>query len=238
MAFTQFTLDRSFNQARGIFDKYVYRTADLMVDVTSDGYFSKSRYIDDPDWFGSIIDCACGDGYFVGIIGQTAVTNILLPDREVILRASSTQNQNPVGTDNPLIVEFGPAVGTIDDLVMLSASGDVTINVAGNYHFTVNTQYGRVGNNGVATLWQGIRVNGVAIGGSIPANLINSNSDFPFSTSFTLNLPAGAVFNSVIWRDGDGADDGGYIYKAPTLSGVGEAFSADLVISKYIMVPG
>lgn len=74
MAFIQFKLDRSINQTRGIFNKYIYETdADTMAEAQATDYFIQSRFkeIDAPDtngmgWVGGIIECECSDGYFIG----------------------------------------------------------------------------------------------------------------------------------------------------------------------------
>ncbi|MFW0778458.1 MAG: hypothetical protein ACN2B6_12155 [Rickettsiales bacterium] len=69
MAFDQKKLDKSVNQSRGIFDKYVYRTDDAISDVEAVGYFSSSRFASDSDWLGSLIECQCSDGYIFGTLG-------------------------------------------------------------------------------------------------------------------------------------------------------------------------
>lgn len=77
MAFTQFKLDRSVLQARGIFNKYVYETDDTIAEVLTSGYFASSRFAaTDNDetngmgWSGGIIECSCSDGYLVGKISE------------------------------------------------------------------------------------------------------------------------------------------------------------------------
>jgi hypothetical protein len=70
MAFIQVKLTKSINQSRGIFDKYIYKpdNGDLIADILGSGYFDDSRYIGDPDWFGSIIEISASNGYAVGRI--------------------------------------------------------------------------------------------------------------------------------------------------------------------------
>ena len=67
MAFQQFQLTKSVNQSRGIFDKFIYKPTnnDLIADTISSGYFNESRYIDDPDWLGSIMEISTSDGYAI-----------------------------------------------------------------------------------------------------------------------------------------------------------------------------
>lgn len=73
MAFTQYKLDRSVLQARGIFNKYIYETDDTIAEVLTPNYFAESRFIQiDNDqtngmgWSGGVIECSCSDGYLIG----------------------------------------------------------------------------------------------------------------------------------------------------------------------------
>ncbi|MAF43432.1 MAG: hypothetical protein CMI54_04585 [Parcubacteria group bacterium] len=67
MPFQQFKLDRSVQQTRGIFDKYVYSpdNGDTIADILQAGYFDDSRFVNDPDWVGSLIEIEA-DEYFLG----------------------------------------------------------------------------------------------------------------------------------------------------------------------------
>lgn len=78
MAFQQFQLTRSFNQSRGIFDKYIYKPNDndLIADILTTGYFDESRYIDDPKWIGSIIEISASDGFAIGRIVSGGVITL------------------------------------------------------------------------------------------------------------------------------------------------------------------
>lgn len=57
MSFQQNQLTKTVNQAQDIFDEYIYRptNGDTLDEVTSDGYFSQSRYANDLGWFGSLL---------------------------------------------------------------------------------------------------------------------------------------------------------------------------------------
>ncbi len=67
MAFQQLKLDKSTHQARGIFDKYIYKPAngDTEADICAPGYFSESRFLNEPDWVGSIIEIEAADGFTI-----------------------------------------------------------------------------------------------------------------------------------------------------------------------------
>ena len=70
MAFIQLKLTKSLNQSRDIFDKYIYQpgNADSIATILGSGYFDDSRYLDDPDWIGSIIEISATNGYAIARI--------------------------------------------------------------------------------------------------------------------------------------------------------------------------
>jgi hypothetical protein len=77
MSFIQFKLDKSINQARGIYDKYVYETTDTALDILVSGYFDDSRFVIEGDWNGSVIECKCSNGYVIGLINQGGQLTVL-----------------------------------------------------------------------------------------------------------------------------------------------------------------
>ena len=73
MPFVQSKLEKITDQTRNIFDLLIYKpdNGDSISDVTTVGYFSDSRFID--EWDGSVVSCALSDGYFnVVVIGGNA----------------------------------------------------------------------------------------------------------------------------------------------------------------------
>lgn len=106
MAFTQFTLDQSINQTRGIFDKYIYDTNDTIAQVKAVGYFALSRFRQKDedgsmDWRGAIIDCECSDGFFIARV---------LPDGETVSNvadAGGFQGANEVTVDGGTYTVIG-----------------------------------------------------------------------------------------------------------------------------------
>lgn len=85
MAFVQFKIDRSVEQSRDIFNKYIYETDDTVSQTIAVGYFAASRFIeiDGPNtnsmgWVGGKIDVMCSDGYYVGEIQENGTTVIIL----------------------------------------------------------------------------------------------------------------------------------------------------------------
>lgn len=70
MSFQQFQLTKSVEQTRGIYDKYIYRptNGDLIADCLGANYFDLSRFADDEDWIGSIVEMLCTDGWAIAEI--------------------------------------------------------------------------------------------------------------------------------------------------------------------------
>ena len=76
MSFTQFKLDIATEQARGIFNTYVYETDDSIANIQAVGYFSRSRFADtDPDWLKAKIGAQCSDGFVTGFIDSSGNFN-------------------------------------------------------------------------------------------------------------------------------------------------------------------
>tara|TARA_R110002020_G_scaffold461823_1_gene680978 strand:+ start:10565 stop:11845 length:1281 start_codon:yes stop_codon:yes gene_type:complete len=72
MPFVQFKIDKSVEQCRGIFDKYLYRpnNGDERADILEPGYFNRCRYVSDPDWVGSILEVQAADVFFIAKVTE------------------------------------------------------------------------------------------------------------------------------------------------------------------------
>ncbi|HUV85449.1 MAG TPA: hypothetical protein VMV86_07055, partial [Methanosarcinales archaeon] len=70
MSFKQEKIEKLTNQAKGIFDTYIYKTNDTCAEVSAAGYFALCRFsINDPiDWRGSILEVLASDCFTKGII--------------------------------------------------------------------------------------------------------------------------------------------------------------------------
>lgn len=159
--------------------------------------------------------------------------------REVIARGTDYTDQVPTALDTPLQVKFGtgPLHQTGSDPVNITTDGAIHINETDNYHFRLSSQYGRTGSGGTTNLWQRVLVNGVQAGVSVLAKLNNANSDFPYQAELTALLPAGVVVTVELWRgsENSGANSGGFYSVAPALAGSGSGFSADVIVSRYVL---
>ena len=165
------------------------------------------------------------------------ISSSVKADREIVCRGSDFTNQNPVGTDNPLQVLWGPAVNTPSDDVNIDASGNIFINRADNYHFRISLQYGRTGSGGTAFLWFRFLVNGTQAGVSVYTKLATSNVSYPYQAELTATLPAGVVVTGQMWRGSEGTNDGGLLTQDPILADGNASTSADIIVSKYTVKP-
>lgn len=79
MAFSQRKLDKSINQSRGIFDKYIYRSDDTIAEIEAADYFSESRFLirEPEEWNNGIIEINASDGYFVATLNGGSIDDIV-----------------------------------------------------------------------------------------------------------------------------------------------------------------
>lgn len=154
--------------------------------------------------------------------------------REVeLLRAYSlAASQEPSATDTPLALEFGPAQGTVNDKVMISATGVVTFNEAGVYPVRIKLQKGRVGASGVSVVFSRILINGAQFGVSAAAKITSADFVTPTESRVLIPANAGDTFTVEIIRDSSGANSGGVFSKTSSV-GWNISPSALLVVSNY-----
>ena len=148
------------------------------------------------------------------------------------------QNPTGLGTTNAVRIEYGPAIGTVSDPVMLDSSGKVTINDSGTYRIKVAYQFGRIGNPGTSILL--FRVTdgaGNQLGRSI-GHLIGAEEETKYLENDTwLTVPAGTELLFEIMRDTAGVNFGGLTSTIPTIDGGNEwnfAPTASIRIERFI----
>lgn len=65
--FIQNNLVRLTNQSQGAFDKYAYKSdTDTINEISAAGYFLRSRFVDDENWIGSVMEVYASNGYMTG----------------------------------------------------------------------------------------------------------------------------------------------------------------------------
>lgn len=244
MAFTQFTIDHSSVQSRGIFNNYVYRTTDTIAQVKAAGYFSACRFaiLDGPStngygWNGAIIECTCSDGYMVGQMSATTGTlNALstapaLVTQSDLLTSMSSTSQIPGVLGTPIQVSFGSATSTAQ--IDLNAAGDITCKVSGQYRFVFSAQCGRVGGVGTVNLFLRLLKNSLQIGNTSLARMDNAATIVPLRFIVTIDLLAGDVIGAQIVQDSSGiAGSGGLYSVTPVAAGWATSPSAAVAISQ------
>lgn len=120
MAFQQRKLDRSVNQSRGIFDKYIYRpdNGDTSADVQVPGYFSEARFAS--DWANSILEIRTSDAYLIGQVDENS--NLF------IFYDSSTSGGSGVETFNGRSGDVLPVINDYDPFFLRDFNRVVVIN--------------------------------------------------------------------------------------------------------------
>ncbi len=225
MTFTQYKLEETVHQARGIFNEFIYKTDDTRADVQGAGYFSSSRFSDSANWIGSLITCSCSDGFITGSINESStlidplypfIPTSGLEIERLIDGVSVSANQQPsdTGAANAMQIEFGPSIDS--DSVSLDSSGQVTINEAGTYRIKVALQFGRTGGAGTSKLLFRALINGAQAGRSVSAFISNANEEQYFENDTWLTVPAGMLITYEVMRDSDGNNSGGLFEVQPT----------------------
>lgn len=117
MPFQQSQLDKSINQSRCIFDKYLYKptNGDLIADITANGYFDKSRFLSDPDWIGGIMEVSTDVGYYILEIGTSSAS--ILYD--------STSSPAAGLSNRVIVTQASDLAGTLDGTVEYFIDGIV-----------------------------------------------------------------------------------------------------------------
>lgn len=136
---------------------------------------------------------------------------------------SLATDQQPAGTGiaNALDVEFGTAIGDINDPVMLDANGVVTFNDTGLYRIKVVLQFGRTGGAGTSELYFRFLVGGIQLGRTVSAKLQNANTLSYIDIDNWFNVPEGTTLQVQVMRDDGGNNSGGLFQITPTDEGAG-----------------
>jgi hypothetical protein len=149
-----------------------------------------------------------------------------------VLNKKSTSSQEPSGTNSPLVVEFGGASGTVNDDVMIDASGYITFNTAGLYLVNGFGAIERVGSSGGVAifLFRGV-LNGVQATEVKCVHIDTTDITTPYEITIPFQASAGDVFHFEVMRDSSGVNAGG-LYSTATLGGWGDTPSSQIQIWK------
>ena len=142
--------------------------------------------------------------------GVEWVDNVVIvqPNLNVVLEASSFDIQEPVGTNSPLQVTFGPA--QVHQDIELSSDGTITFMTDGTYFIKGFGSVERNGNSGgVASLLYRVLINGVPAGNTYGVDLNSVGIMIPLSISQPINASATDRLTFEIMRDDNGVNQGG-----------------------------
>lgn len=177
MSFVQYKLDKIADQTRGIFNKYFYDpgNGDSSVDALTPGYFSRSRFINDPDWDGSFLECVLSDGVFLLVVtGGTAVIYGYSDKKHFGVYSVATLAVS-IDPDNPTYVSslqifpsssFGIDLTDPNNGILQNNTGK-TLTMAGNVTFQVNNATGGPANFRLWAETSDDGVNFTAVDGSL-----------------------------------------------------------------------
>lgn len=179
-----------------------------------------------------------GQVYIADGAGSGLWTNALTSPEGITIErildgVSVAASQQPSALDTPLQIEFGPAVNTVSDPVMLSAAGQLTVNRSGTYRIKFSAAVGRTGGAGVSNIYIRVLINGVQAGQSVHTKMSSSDIYIPFSDEAWVYLPSGTTLTYEIVRDSTGNNSGGLFTSSPTLGGWNDNPSAAIRVERW-----
>lgn len=176
MPFNQFKLDIATEQSRGIFNQYVYETTDTLAETQVAGYFAQSRFINDPDWIGSLVTVKATDG---GLLGEFTDDGTMVPSDV----AADYEEGTWIPTDN-------------------SGAALTFVNPAGSYvrvgrlvTCTGRLQYPSTANGSSASIG-GLPFTASNIDGEASGSIAYSSSIFGETILVTKNTATAAIFTN------------------------------------------
>lgn len=170
--------------------------------------------------------------YHVYDITSASPAGGVFRETTLLTATSPLASQLPVALDTPINITFGAAQGTGADPVMISATGQITFNQAGQYTIQYLSHYGRTGSSGIAKLFTRTQVNGVTVGVSRTASLPTADTLNPFTLRAKVNVNVGDVMVLQLIRDSSGVNDGGFYQADPVTADFNNAPSAQIEISR------
>ena len=206
-----------------------YKTDDLLSETLSIDYFIKKVFELN---VGDLIWCVCSDGSReIRYMGAGVVPYIVSPKPlETILIGRDITVQNPTGLDAVMQVSYGDE--QITDDATLGADGSLTFHKHGFYHLVAIFSVGRLlSAGGIAHIFLRALLNGVQVGSPLSTFIDNTNIVIPEQFVLDLELNVGDVFTVEIYRDSNGANDGGLLTSLSTI-GWGTAASATIRLKR------
>lgn len=234
MSFNQAKLIKSINQSSGIFDKFIYRPAnsDTVADMLADGYFDKSRFINDPDWIGAIIDVEAYDKYATIRIGKDGKSVNVFSEvaedtqKELVAFFTTVSAQNPTGLGDANKIKINFGAGGVSDNGEFNVGADGVVETLLNstqYTIQLTMRISRTGGAGVAIVMarlmyaeDGIEGNAVQSGGTFGVKIDDADTIWREVVTFDFIPAVGSKFWFELARDDAGNNSGGLLSAQPT----------------------
>lgn len=176
-----------------------------------------------------VVDHTLANGNIAKLVAASSI-DIVRPTS--VLVASSLTDQQPAGTDTPILVEYGAAQKGPTDPLSLRADGTVDVNISGAYEFIALYSVSRVSSVGVALVFIRLLVGGVQIGNPVSIEMDDNDMTLSSTLSFIGNFSAGDEITTEMYRDSSGANSGGLVSHNSTI-GWGASPSAAVRAFKF-----
>jgi hypothetical protein len=200
-----------------------------------------TSFTDNGTWIEADIS-VLGASSFSGDGADTIIRVLMLSDDskigntlETVLAAKSlASSQEPIGTDNPLQVEFGSAQGSVSDPVQIDSLGNITFNEAGTYFMRVAIHFGRTGASQTSELRFRSLINATPIGEVIAARISDADSLSYINVSIIALTPATDILTFEVMRDSSGNNSGGLFSIPSTPVDWEDAPNARILIQRFV----
>ena len=166
----------------------------------------------------------------------TDLDNGKQPKKLEVFTSYNDTNQEPSGTDDPMMISFGGAANTPE--VFLGGNGEMEIKKDGEYRFATRFQVGK-GNkldpldpDDIAICYIRVMVNGQQEWTSSLHRLIDYGVNYPCCSEVALYLYDGDKVWYEFVRDSSGEDMGGLYSFQPSLAGSNVSPSASIEVNK------
>lgn len=191
-------------------------------------------------------DYSAVDIDYIGTIVGQPVTNVkealddieakisapVVIEKTLVFSARSFINQQPTVQDVPFQLTIGAAMGGPSDDFQIDALGAMLCNRASHYDMELGLQFGRLGNPSSSLVFGRVLINGVQVGGSVFAELDDSEDKIPSRFSASAQIEVGDIITVEIYRDSAGNNSGG-IFTATSTIGWNAAPSINVQLYEY-----
>jgi len=234
MSFNRQDMARVASASTGAQANWLYRTGDTFLEVLTTGYFNDAYTNLRTD---DVIQIKDVDAYdYVSVISSdvsgVVVEQVTFASSPVeVLFGVDVSSQEPLGLDNPLVLNFGPDQGIPTDPVQLIGSV-IRFNQGGVYNVRILLSFTRSTVPGTTFLFLRGVLNSVQIGSPGAVIISDVNTTIPIELTFLLPFNDGDELFLELYKDSIGVDDGAL---EPRLSSIGwgTSPSASIRVSKF-----